>query len=110
MRGDFELHIQDNRTYNLPTYTIRIRMTPGYGKITNATLDLTLQCRAGEDVPLDLRDIANAGFADETAGDGQGGWTDQGPANDLRMLKPGTQLMDRMPFAILDPEKNGGKS
>ena len=110
LRGDFELHIQDSRTYNLPTYTIRIRMTPGYGKITNATLDLTLQCRAGEDVPLDLRDIANAGFADETAGDGKGGWTDQGPANDLRMLKPGTQLMDRMPFAILDPEKNGGKS
>ena len=108
--GDFELHIQDNRTYNQPNYTIRIRMTPGYGKISSASLDLTLQYSAGGDTPLDLRKIVNAGFADATAGDGKGGWTDQGPANDLRMLKPGTQIMDRLPFAIIDPEQNGGKS
>ncbi len=110
LRGDFELHIQDNRSYNQPNYTIRLRMTPGYGKITNAKLELALQCSTGGDTPLDLRKIANAGFADATAGDGKGGWTDQGPANDLHMLRPGTQLMDRMPFAIIDPEQNGGKS
>ena len=41
-RGDFELHIQDNRQYKLQNYTIRIRLNPGFGEITNASLDLKI--------------------------------------------------------------------
>lgn len=41
-RGDFEIHIQDNRQYKLQNYTIRIRLNPGFGEITNASLDLKI--------------------------------------------------------------------
>ena len=109
-RGDFELYIQDNRQYKLQNYTIRIRLNPGYGEISKSSLDLTVKCTPAENHFLDLRGCANQGFADETADDGKGGWTDQGPANDLLMLKPGKQVMDRTPFDIIDPGSNGGRS
>ena len=60
--------------------------------------------------PISLRSAANMGFVDETSGDGKGGWTDQGPKNDLRALSPGVKTFHSWPFRILDPEKNGGRS
>ena len=110
LRGDFELHIQDNRPYKLPNYTVRIRLTPGYGKISAASQALTVQCGEGKGIPLDLRKAANAGFADDVANDGKGGWTDQGPENDLRKLTPGKQVMKGIMFHVIDPAENGGKS
>ena len=110
LRGDFELHIQDNRAYKLPSYTVRIRLTPGFGRITAASLALTVRCGEGKGIPLDLRRVVNAGFADDVAGDGKGGWTDQGPENDLRMLTPGRQVMKGITFDVIDPAKNGGRS
>lgn len=38
--------------------------------------------------PIDLTAAANMAFADEVAGDGQGGWSDQGPENDARVFVP----------------------
>jgi hypothetical protein len=60
-------------------------------------------------VPLDLRGAANLGFRDEVEGDGKGGWTDQG-ANDLRNLPVGRQILAGIPFEIIDPAANGGRS
>ncbi|MEI6422145.1 MAG: hypothetical protein WCP55_07990, partial [Lentisphaerota bacterium] len=59
--------------------------------------------------PVDLTKAANAGYKDETAGDGIGGWTDQGD-NDARNLKPGALTHSSIPFTLLDPAKNNGKS
>ncbi len=58
---------------------------------------------------LDLRPFANMGFKDETAEDKQGGWTDQG-GNDLRHMPMGRQSIRGLPFDILNPDANNGKS
>ena len=42
--------------------------------------------------PVDFSSVANMGFADAAAGDGKGGWTDQGPENDLSMFPTGNQV------------------
>jgi hypothetical protein len=59
---------------------------------------------------IDLREVCNMGFADPKAGDGQGGWSDEGPMNDLREMPLGRQTFAGVPFEIVDPASNGGKS
>lgn len=61
--------------------------------------------------PLDLKEAANMGFADEVAGDGIGGWTDQGAINDMSGFDlRGRVNLRGVDFDIIDPEKNNGKS
>ncbi len=59
---------------------------------------------------IDLRKHANMGFRDEKTGDRKGGWTDQGPLNDMRDLPTGRQIFYGVPYDIIEPEKNNGKS
>jgi Beta-galactosidase trimerisation domain/Beta-galactosidase len=59
--------------------------------------------------PIDLSRAVTMGFRDEQAGDKTGGWTDQG-AMDFREFPSGKFTYAGVPFTILDPAKNGGKS
>ena len=58
---------------------------------------------------LDLRPFTNMGFRDEVAEDQTGGWTDQGE-NDLRQLATGPVVYQNIPFTLIDPAANSGKS
>jgi hypothetical protein len=59
---------------------------------------------------VDLRKVANRAFADEVACDGKGGWSDQGPKQDLAAMPVGKQIFKGIPFDIIDPAGNDGKS
>ncbi len=109
-RGRFGVLIQDDRAFGKEVYTLRIFFTPARGEITRSTLDLAIETSRYRSTPLDLASAANAGFADETADDRKGGWTDQGPENDLAMLLPGTHRWNGVDFEILDPARNNGRS
>lgn len=61
-------------------------------------------------IPLSLATVANMGFTDEQDGDGKGGWTDQGPQNDLRRFNPAQKRFADVPFDIVNPVDNGGRS
>ncbi len=58
---------------------------------------------------LDLSSIANTSSIDDIAGDFKN-FTDQGPDNDLRALKPGILTLPEVEFTLLDPKQNGGKN
>lgn len=58
---------------------------------------------------VEMRAVVNMGLQDSFAGDGRGGWTDQG-GNDMRFLPVGRQLLRGIPFDIIDPAGNGGKA
>ena len=60
--------------------------------------------------PINLAKIANMGFADKEAGDNKGGWTDQGPIQDLRGFKPGKLSFAGIPFEVPNPLENNGRS
>jgi hypothetical protein len=59
--------------------------------------------------PIDIRKACNRGFKDDVAGDGKGGWTDQGN-NDMRYFPVGTQVLGGVRFDVIDPARNDGKS
>lgn len=60
----------------------------------------------------DLSKVVNRSFTDDKAGDGKDGWTDFGAGNDMRNLPCGTitRLQGGIPFRILNPAENGGRS
>jgi glycosyl hydrolase family 42 (putative beta-galactosidase) len=58
---------------------------------------------------VDLRKQVNMGFKDDNVGDKTGGWFDQG-GNDYRNIPLGKQVFANVPFDIIDPAKNNGKS
>jgi hypothetical protein len=59
---------------------------------------------------VDLRPSCNRGFADEQPGDGRGGWTDEGPKKDLRIFPAGRHEFRGVPFDVIDPGTNAGRS
>ncbi len=110
IEGSFSVYIQDDRKYNSPQFALRLGFAPSTGEIKQAALQLSMRQLPYESTPLDISAAANMAWADEVADDKKGGWTDQGPENDLRMIKLGAQHFGPMSFVILDPAKNGGKS
>ncbi len=59
---------------------------------------------------LDLAPVANMGLKDEVAGDGVGGWSDQGPENDAAKFPPKQRLFANVPFEPINLAKNNGKA
>lgn len=113
LRGDFYLHIQDNRAWNGSTYGLRLGFLP-HTSLSGEWREAKLEFRVTQKLipcrPIDLCSAANTGFTDEADNDVKGGWTDQGKANDLRNLPAGTRRMQGIVYDILDPAKNGGRS
>jgi predicted amidohydrolase len=59
-----------------------------------------------------LEGAANMGFYDSVSGDNKGGWTDFGPNACLKNIPSGVQTFQDglVPFKIIDPDVNHGKS
>lgn len=111
IRGNFSAMWQDNRKYGGNDAELRLGFRPKLsGGIRHAEASFDFELRPYESIPLDLASAMNMGFRDELAGDRQGGWTDQGPDNDLSMMTAGVQDLGGVVFRIVDPQDNGGKS
>ncbi len=61
-------------------------------------------------VSIPIEGSANMAFADDVAGDGRGGWFDQGASNDFATMPIGRHVLSGVPFVIADPAENGGRS
>lgn len=55
-------------------------------------------------LPLSLRAFVNRAYADETAGDGRGGWSDQGAEKDLRKFDPSQKQFRGVGFELVEPK------
>lgn len=61
-------------------------------------------------ITIDLAPYVNMGFRDEKAHDKRGGWSDHGPDHDARMFPTGKRQFAGVPFKVIDPAANGGRS
>lgn len=64
----------------------------------------------GADSIVNISLAANTGFADKIENDGKGGWSDQGPDNDGSGFDFHQKKYANVPFSIIDPNSNNGKS
>lgn len=110
LEGNLSGNMVDGRMYHSPKWEIRLAFTPEKGDIQKAKLDLNLRWIPLKSEMLDLRKVMNMGFSDPVAGDGKGGWSDQGPDNDMSSLKPGILNFSGLKFDVVDPASNGGRS
>ncbi len=94
--------------YGLISGNLRLYLAGNEFSEVNVVLTISYQPYKAD--ALNLRSAANMGFRDDVADDKTGGWTDQGPENDLRMMKPGKQVFINAPFDVIDPAANNGKS
>lgn len=85
------------------TFSLGIHGCKGKIAFRNMLLELA-------DEFADFSTLANMGFADETEGDGKGGWSDQGPENDGSGFDFKKNAYANVPFKVIDPAKNQGKS
>lgn len=89
---------------------VRLMFSSSFGNVKNASLSVRMAWMEKKSTKLNLSPHMNMGFRDEVPEDRRGGWTDQGPENDLRMMTPGSKDFAGIPFAVVDPAKNAGKS
>jgi hypothetical protein len=111
--GCFSVRLQDNRIFGSGnTYNLRLRFSPVlYGNpLTSASLQVSARYEPYQSVQLPLGTIVNRSFRDEVAGDGQGGWTDQGQDNDLASMQPGLLQASHVIFDIIDPSANDDRA
>ncbi len=103
--------VTDFRQYRTNSFGIRMTFPGTEGKLEGAaSLSFTARIEPWRSEPVDLRKASNMGFADPVAGDGKGGWCDEGPTNDLSDIRPGRISAAGVGFDVIDPAKNGGKS
>ncbi|MBN2641768.1 MAG: hypothetical protein JXR78_08955 [Victivallales bacterium] len=110
LKGDFSVHMQDDRKFNGDSWELRLRMKPETGNTFRYFLKFSMHIIQPRHNPVNLSHNANMGFSDAVANDGKGGWTDQGPDNDLSGMVTGRQMFCGIEFDVIDSNKNDGKS
>lgn len=103
--GDFQVIVQDNRRYKSNGFSVRIFRDP----LNTPVKTWELSFRGTPDHPITPAElktfpvrltVANRAFRDEQPGDGKGGWTDQGPENDLRAFELAPRKFRNVAFDI----------
>ncbi len=105
----FRFTIQDHRQYGIPSFSIRIPFSKSSGDIDASSLALQFRAESIAVQPVDLKTVANRGFADPP-GAAVRGWSSQGPENDLATFKPGPVTFESLKFETIDPARNGGRA
>lgn len=87
-----------------------IRLWAAHDPVKTLNYSMELEYRPWQSEPISLRNAVNMGFADSVANDRKGGWTDQGPDNDLRIFPVGRHCYGPAVFDVIDPSTNNGKA
>ncbi len=88
-----------------------IEIEPSYSVMNAITLEKLNKNKEITYTKIDLRPFANRAYADDVAGDKKGGWSDQGPDNDMRQFKMyGDVEVLGIPFDIIPEGENNNKT
>ena len=109
LSGAFYIEVMDNRKFKHENWSIRIMTDPRTGAIAAKTFRVKMVYAPYKFTTIPLKKVANTGFVDEKPADGKGGWTDQGPLNDMRSFPVKQKKFAGVRFDVTDPATNNGK-
>ncbi|WP_309395980.1 hypothetical protein [Cerasicoccus maritimus] len=99
-RGQFMVQVVDGRKFGGSDFFVRMLFNPSKGDITTSTFTANASFEPHYFKELSLQGAANRTFDDQVAGDGQGGWTDQGPQQDLAAFAAKPEFAGNVPFDV----------
>lgn len=106
IEGGLKIHhnglvmVVDNRKFGGSDFSVRLAFQPHKGAFSASQFEADFELTPMATQSLSIGSIANRAFVDQTAGDGRGGWTDQGPDNDLRSFTPEAELATAVEFDV----------
>lgn len=100
-QGDYVAMVVDGRKHGASKFYVRFFYSQHKGKIQNSTFQSNVSFDHHGFKTLGLEAVANRTFADPVAADGKGGWTDQGPNNDLSAFSSKSTIAGSIDFDIL---------
>ncbi len=106
--GNFDW-LKLSKSFDIPQDIVSAGLFLGLQGATGMIQYRNLKLETGDTV-LDFSQNANMGYADPVANDGKGGWSDQGPENDGSKFRWKQTSFGNVPFRLLDPTKNDGKT
>ena len=95
---------------NLLRYTLQQAWGPEYAGPSPLSVAQFEPPAVTDCFTVNLRPYCNMGFVDAKAGDKTGGWTDEGPREDLYNAPVGRQIFLGVPFDVILARKNKGRS
>lgn len=110
LEGFYRIVIQDDRFYKQKNFSVRLIPAKTMRSGNLFSFEMKIMVRGPNFMPINIASSANMGFSDKIAEDGKGGWTDQGPQQDLRCMTPGKQMIGGVLFQVLDPKENDNRS
>ncbi|MBR0459055.1 MAG: hypothetical protein IJJ26_07445 [Victivallales bacterium] len=101
--------VQDNYKWG-NTYSVRLLVGNSTKEkpLTTISKEVTLTYAKDKFQKIDITKLCNWGYSDAVAGDGKGGWTDQGPDNDMSSFPMADLTAFGVPFKVVDEKKNNG--
>ncbi len=93
-----------NVAFDVDQAKLHLGFQDSYGKLYCRNLKVEVT-----DSMIDLRKAVNFSYSDDVAGDGKGGWSDQGPDNDARNFDLKKNIFGNVPFMLINPAKNDNK-
>jgi hypothetical protein len=106
IKGDLHIKIMDRRSEQRNAFELRLYFTPSKGNLVKSDLKLEFSVKSPYCTTVDLRKAANTGFRD----DGHGGWTNQGPSNDMRSMTERRVSVGYVDFEIVNQDENDGRA
>lgn len=109
--GDFSAAISDLRGATGENFYSITIYVPESSQEKRFDMNVNIRREPVQIQPIDISQAANMGFADQKPDDYTGGWTDQGPDNDMAAFNLfGQQEFAGIPFNIINPLYNHGRS
>lgn len=102
-------YAQDDRRWGGEAFQIRIPLIRMADE-SRYSIELTLREAPYESWPLSIKAQANRAWKDAVSADGKGGWTDQGPLNDMSVLPTGPLTLLGIKFDLLPADSADARS